>query len=110
MTDKHADYCEIVYNFFESYRSFTVTERKMFLLLVVAVIITIVVIFSIQNSVPVVITFFFWKFEASLAIVVFLSVVAGVLIAWIIAYLSSIRKYFRKRSLPASENSGGKDG
>jgi uncharacterized integral membrane protein len=82
----------------------------MFLLLVVAIIIGIVVIFSIQNSVPVVITFFFWRFEASLAIVVFLSVVAGVLIAWIIAYLSSIRKYFRKRAVTASENSGEKNG
>jgi putative membrane protein len=82
----------------------------MFLLLVVAVIITIVVIFSIQNAVPVVITFFFWRFEASLAIVVFLSVVAGVLIAWIIAYLSSIRKYFRRKALAASEKYEGKDG
>jgi uncharacterized integral membrane protein len=82
----------------------------MFLLLLVAVIITVVVIFSIQNAVPVVITFFFWKLEASLAIVVFLSVVAGVLIAWIIAYLSSIRKYFRKRGVTSWEEAGGKDG
>jgi uncharacterized integral membrane protein len=110
MTDKHADYCEIVYNFFESYKALIVTEKKMFLLLLVVVIITIVVIFSIQNAVPVVITFFFWKFEASLAIVVFLSVVAGVLIAWIIAYLGSIRKYFRKRAVTSPENSGRKDG
>ncbi len=81
----------------------------MVLLLVAAVIITIVVVFSIQNAAPVVITFFFWKFEASVAIVVFLSVIAGILIAWIIAYLASVRKYFKKRSLSAPEKSGEKD-
>jgi uncharacterized integral membrane protein len=81
----------------------------MFPLLVVAVIVAIVVVFSVQNATPVVITFFFWKFQASVAIVVFLSVVAGILIAWIVAYLTSVRKYFRKRSLPSFEKSGKKD-
>jgi hypothetical protein len=32
------------------------------------------------------------------------------LIAWIIAYLSSIRKYFRRKALAASEKYEGKDG
>jgi putative membrane protein len=82
----------------------------MFLLLVAAVIIAIVVMFSIQNASPVVITFLFWKFEASLAIVVFLSVVAGVLVAWIIAYIGSIRKHLRKKALETSEKSGEKVG
>jgi uncharacterized integral membrane protein len=85
-------------------------EGEMFLLLVAAAIMVIVVMFSIQNAGPVVITFFFWKFEASLAIVVFLSLVAGVLIAWIIAYLGSIRKHLRKRALNTPEKSGEKDG
>jgi uncharacterized integral membrane protein len=39
-----------------------------------------VTVFSVQNAIPVVISFFFWKFEASLAIVLFLSVLAGVVI------------------------------
>jgi uncharacterized integral membrane protein len=82
----------------------------MILLIVVAIIVAVVVIFSVQNASPVVITFFFWKFEASLAIVVFLCVMAGVLIAWIIAYLASIRKYFRKRALAATGKSVDKDG
>jgi len=46
----------------------------------VLIIITLVTVFSVQNAIPVVISFLFWKFEASLAIVLFLSVLAGVFI------------------------------
>lgn len=49
-------------------------------LIVLLMIITVVTVFSVQNAIPVVISFFFWKFEASLAIVLFLSVLAGVVI------------------------------
>jgi uncharacterized integral membrane protein len=55
-----------------------------FILLIL--IIVLVAVFSVQNAVPVSVTFFFWKFEASLAIVVFLSALCG-LIAGIIAAL-----------------------
>ena len=49
-------------------------------LIVVLIIITVVMVFSVQNAIPVTILFLFWKFEASLAIVLFLSVLAGVAI------------------------------
>lgn len=49
-------------------------------LIIVLAIIAVVTVFSIQNAIPVVITFLFWNFEASLAIVLFLSVLAGVII------------------------------
>ena len=49
-------------------------------LIVVLLIIALAAVFSFQNAVPVVISFLFWKFEASLAIVLFLSVLAGVII------------------------------
>ena len=52
----------------------------MITLIVVLIIITVVTVFSVQNAIPVVISFFFWNFEASLAIVLFLSVLAGVVI------------------------------
>ena len=42
--------------------------------------VSIVAVFSVQNAVPVTITFLFWNFEASLAIVIFLSVLSGVVI------------------------------
>ncbi len=63
----------------------------MYLLLIVAAIITIVVIFSIQNAAPVIVTFFFWKFEASLAIILFLAVLAGVVIGVIGASLFKMK-------------------
>ena len=52
----------------------------MITLIGVLVIVAVVAVFSVQNAVPVVISFLFWKFEASLAIVLFLSVVAGVVV------------------------------
>jgi uncharacterized integral membrane protein len=52
-------------------------------------------IFSVQNATPVVISFLIWKFEASLAIVLFLSILAGAFIGVITAYrfrMKSIKK------------------
>ncbi len=39
-----------------------------------------VAIFSTQNSQPVSVSFFVWNFQASLAIVVFLSVICGLVL------------------------------
>lgn len=47
-------------------------------IIVLLIVICIVAIFSVQNAAPVAITFLFWKFEASLAIVIFLSVLIGI--------------------------------
>lgn len=43
------------------------------------ILLVVVAIFSVQNAMPVIITFFFWKFEASLAIIVFLSLLSGII-------------------------------
>jgi uncharacterized integral membrane protein len=53
-------------------------------------------VFSVQNAIPVVISFLFWKFEASLAIVLFLSVLAGVFIGVIAA--SHFRMFKKKQN------------
>ena len=55
--------------------------------LLVVIIIGVVTIFSVQNASPVVMSFFFWKFEASLAIVVFLSLLSGVVIGAVLMSL-----------------------
>lgn len=55
-------------------------EGEMITLIIALIIITVVTVFSVQNAIPVVISFLFWKFEASLAIILFLSVLAGVVI------------------------------
>lgn len=49
-------------------------------------------IFSSQNAVPVTVAFFRWKFEASLAIVILLSVLCGVLMAVMIFIPMVVKK------------------
>jgi len=76
----------------------------MITLIVVLIIITVVTVFSVQNAIPVVISFFFWKFEASLAIVLFLSVLAGVVIGVSGAYLFRMNLSKKKETSIAREN------
>lgn len=59
----------------------------MFTLVFLLFVILIIAIFSAQNALPVAITFFFWKFEASLAIIVFLSAFCGLIAGLIISSL-----------------------
>ena len=63
-----------------------------FLLLVML----IVAVFSFQNAVPVAITFFFWKLEASLAIIVFLSALCGAVAGGIIITLLKLKPSGKK--------------
>jgi uncharacterized integral membrane protein len=62
------------------------------ILIFVLLIVAVVAIFTIQNALPVSIIFLFWKFQASLAIVIFLSVLTGVVIASITFYWLRIRR------------------
>lgn len=63
----------------------------------------VMVIFSIQNPDHVTVWFYNWHFKTSLAIVVFLSVLAGMLIeAFFIASLR-LRRSIRKRSRKAGK-------
>lgn len=68
----------------------------MITLVIVLIIIILVTIFSVQNAVPVVITLFYWKFEASLAIVLLLFALSGVVIGVSAASIFR-RKLFRKK-------------
>ncbi len=72
----------------------------------ILLVIIIVAIFSVQNALPVTITFFFWKFEASLAIIVFLSALCGLIIGLIVSSLIKVRtskKEKEEATLPSSE-------
>ena len=71
----------------------------MITLIIAFIIIAVVTVFSVQNAIPVVISFLFWKFEASLAIVLFLSVLAGVVIGVSAASLFRM-KFSRKKQTP----------
>jgi len=61
----------------------------MYGLIIGLIAVLVVALFSVQNASPVVISFFFWRFEASLAVVIFLSALTGALAA-VIVY-SSLR-------------------
>jgi uncharacterized integral membrane protein len=61
-------------------------------LILALLIIAVVAVFSAQNALPVSIVFLFWKFQASLAIVIFLSALTGVVIASIIFLWLRIRR------------------
>lgn len=66
----------------------------MITIVIIVIVIATLAIFSIQNAVPVTISFLFWRFEASLAIVILLSVLAGIIIT--IVFLSAV---YIKRSV-----------
>jgi len=61
----------------------------------IIILLAIVTIFSVQNAAIVTISFILWKFEASLAIVIFLSVLLGVITGGIIVL--SIRASKKKQ-------------
>jgi uncharacterized integral membrane protein len=63
----------------------------MFHAAIILIIIALVAVFSVQNADPVNFTFLFWKFEASLAIVIFLSVLAGLIAGVIITFLLRVK-------------------
>ncbi len=69
----------------------------MITIVLLLVVVAIVAIFSVQNAMPVAITFLFWKFEASLAIVIFLSVLAGMIVGAIIVSLLRIKPSLKNK-------------
>ena len=58
----------------------------------VLVLIVLVAVFSVQNAGPVAISFLMWRFEASLAIVIFLVLLCGVLIGLIVSFWQGLRR------------------
>ena len=62
-----------------------------FLVFIVCVVI-LVAIFSTQNSQPVSVSLFIWKFQASLAIVVFLSLLSGVVVGVLASFFIRLSK------------------
>ncbi|HXY55871.1 MAG TPA: LapA family protein [Nitrospirota bacterium] len=76
----------------------------MITLVFVIIIVAVVAIFSIQNSTPVSVMFLSWHFEASLAIIILLSVLTGLIIGMIV--LLSIRFVRSSRKKGNQESKG----
>jgi putative membrane protein len=64
--------------------------------IILLIVLIIAGIFSIQNAVPVTVTFLSWKFEASLAIVMLLSVLGGIIAGAIITLLTRFKRPSKK--------------
>lgn len=67
------------------------------LVLAIAVL-AAVVLFSVQNASPAGVSFFVWRFESSLAVVIFLSVVVGIMIGMLFSAGFSWKRKQQKRS------------
>ncbi len=73
----------------------------MITLIFVVVIIVVVAAFSAQNAAPVAVSFLMWRFEASLALVIVLSLLAGVVIGMAVLSWLRLRRSFRSRKKAA---------
>ena len=66
------------------------------LLIIIAVM---VIVFLIQNALPVTVTLLAWHFDASLAVVVILSVLVGMVIMALLFFLTGAKKFFQKKNI-----------
>lgn len=69
----------------------------MITLILVIVIVVAVAAFSAQNAAPVAVSFLTWHFEASLALVIVLSLFSGVVIGIALLSMLRLRRSVRKR-------------
>lgn len=68
------------------------------------IIVLIVAIFSVQNSAPVAVNFLFWRFQASLAIVIFFSVIAGAMIGVFVSLVATMKRRRKSAKSATSTN------
>jgi uncharacterized integral membrane protein len=65
--------------------------------ILLVIVIAVVVIFSVQNASPVALSFLSWHFESSLAIVILLTLVVGMILGMAILSLSRLMRSMRKK-------------
>lgn len=83
----------------------------MFSLIVVGIVLTVVLVFSVQNAGPVAVSFLFWRFEASLAVVIALSLLSGMLLGMTVLSWIRLRRAMRKKKEAGGDASrAGKQG
>jgi uncharacterized integral membrane protein len=62
-------------------------EEYMITLVIVLIAVTVMVTFSVQNAAPVAVGFLAWEFQASLAVIILLSVLMGMVMGSIMVSL-----------------------
>jgi uncharacterized integral membrane protein len=65
--------------------------------ILLVILIGVAVIFSVQNASPVALSFLTWHFEASLAVVILLTLVIGMILGMAILSLSRLMRSMRKK-------------
>ena len=79
-------------------------------IILVIIIAVVVTLFSVQNAMPVSISFLVWKFDASLAIIALLFFLAGMVTATVVLFWIRLRKSMRKKRFEMNEETGQKPG
>lgn len=77
----------------------------MITVVLVVIVIACVAAFSIQNALPVAVSFLFWHFEASLAIIILLSFLIGMFVGMAVLSWIRIRRSARKKKESGAERS-----
>jgi putative membrane protein len=65
--------------------------------ILLVILIGVAVIFSVQNASPVALSFLAWHFESSLAIVILLTLVVGMILGMAILSISRLKISMRKK-------------
>ena len=73
----------------------------MFILCTTVLVIAAVVIFSVQNAAPVSVAFLAWKFSTSLAVIVFLTFVIGIVVTALFSLALRLKSAARRRAQKA---------
>jgi uncharacterized integral membrane protein len=69
----------------------------MMVLIIVIAVVSVIVLFSVQNAAPVIVSFLSWKFEASLAVIILLCVLTGILIGGALVSFWRLKRSIKKR-------------
>jgi uncharacterized integral membrane protein len=75
----------------------------MITVILVVLVIAVVAAFSVQNATPVAISFLVWRFDASLALIVLLSFLTGMIVGMAVLSWTRIRRAAKKKSEPEAE-------
>lgn len=67
-------------------------------IIILLIIVAVVAVLSVQNSAPVALTFLFWKFETPLSVVIFFSLLAGVVITAIFAFSGYLKRITKQKN------------
>lgn len=79
----------------------------MFAIILFVIAVVLVALFSVQNAMPVSISFLVWHFDASLAVIALLFFLAGMIAGMGVLFWTRMRRAARKRSEPVQKRPEG---